>query len=371
VSEPGLFDELLARGGVREAVGDRAWLRAMLSVEAALARSHAKVGLISAADAVRVAEACREDLIDLPDLARKAAEHANPVVPLVARLRELAGPSVHFGATSQDILDSAAMIVISDALVVLRADLSGAADAAARLAGEHRDTPMAGRTLSQLAKPITFGLKAARWAAALDEAVAALARVRPAAQLGGPVGTLDGFGDRALELVEVFAGELGLAAPELPWHTDRTRIAELAGALGLTAGTLGKIARDVTLLAQPEVGEVSEKAPGGSSSMPHKRNPVAAISALACAGQAPGLVATLLACMVQEHERAAGAWQAEWRPLRELLIATGSAASWVRTCLSGLAVHPDAMAANLAGLADTGTGLAGELVDRVIARRRG
>jgi 3-carboxy-cis,cis-muconate cycloisomerase len=372
VSEPGLFDEILARGGVREAVDDRAWLRAMLSAEAALASAQAKLGLITAADAARVADACRVEHLDLAELARKGAEHANPVVPLAARLRELAGPSVHCGATSQDILDTATMLVVRDALAVILADVTGAADAAERLASEHRDTPMAGRTLLQQAAPITFGLKAARWLAALDAARQRLSAWQPVAQLGGPAGTLTGFGEHALELVELFAAELGLAAPILPWHTDRTVIGELAGALGVTAGTLGKIARDVTLLAQSEVGEVAEDAPGGSSSMPHKRNPVAAISALAAAMQAPGLVSTLLANMIQEHERAAGAWQAEWRPLRELLIACGSAAAWTRACLTGLTVHPEALSANLAALAGRSgvdLGAAGELVDRVLAGR--
>jgi 3-carboxy-cis,cis-muconate cycloisomerase len=363
---------MLARGGVREVVSDRAWLRAMLAVEAALARAQAKVGLISASDAARVAEVCQEGNFDLVDLARNAAKHVNPVVPLVERLRSLTGPAAHFGATSQDILDTASMLIVYDALKVLRDDVTGAADAAGELARAYRDTPMAGRTLSQQAAPITFGLKAARWAAAIDGSADRLAALEPAVQLGGPAGTLTGFGDKAFELVEVFATELGLAAPPLPWHTDRTRIADLAGVLGLTAGTLGKIACDVILLSQSEVGEVSEAAPGGSSSMPHKQNPVAAISALACARQAPGLVATLLASMVQEHERAAGAWQAEWRPLRELLVATGSAASWVRASLTGLTVNTEALSTNLARLREVSeidVGVAGDLVDRILSAR--
>ncbi|HEV2783436.1 MAG TPA: 3-carboxy-cis,cis-muconate cycloisomerase [Actinophytocola sp.] len=369
MSEPGLFDEVLARGGVRAAVSDPSWLRALLEVEAALARAQAKVGLLSAEDAATVAAACRPDRIDAGELAGRAAESGNPVVALVASLREVAGGSVHMGATSQDVLDTAAMLVARRALDVLLDDLAGAADAAAGLAREHRDTAMAGRTLLQQAVPITFGLKAARWLVALDEAADRLGRVRSrlAVQLGGPAGTLGAF-----DVVEAFAAELELAVPTLPWHTDRTRIADLAGALGTAAGTIGKIARDVTLLSQPEVGEVAEAAPGGSSSMAHKRNPVAAVSALACASQAPGLVATLLAAMVQEHERAAGAWQAEWRPLRELLTAVGSAAAWLRQCLSGLVVDSDALARNLARLVshvDAGVGASAELVDRALAAR--
>jgi 3-carboxy-cis,cis-muconate cycloisomerase len=316
-------------------------------------------------------------LFDIAEVARAAAEHASPVVPLVSALRRHAGPYVHMGATSQDILDTATMLVVRTALNVLLADLRDAADAAAGLARTYRDTPMAGRTLLQLAAPVTFGLKAARWLTALDDATARLDtinRERLAVQLGGPAGTLAAYGAKAFDLIDAFASELDLTAPAVPWHTDRTRIAELAGALGTAAGTIGKIARDVTLLSQHEVAEVAEAAPGGSSSMPHKRNPVAAVSALASCGQTPGLVATLLAAMVQEHERAAGAWQAEWRALRELLISVGSAATWLHTCLSGLTVEVDALAANVDHLAtmstrDINTGMAVELVDRVLAAR--
>ena len=233
------------------------------------------------------------------------------------------------------------MLVARDALAVVREDLGGAADAAARLAEEHRATPMIGRTLLQQAVPTTFGLKAAGWMRALDTAGARLGEYRPAAQLGGPAGTLDGIGP---DVAARYAAELGLEAPVLPWHTERSRIAGLAAGLGTACGAIAKAAGDVVLLAQTEVGEVRETAPGRSSSMPHKRNPVAAVSARACARQAPGLVATLLACMEQEHERAAGAWHAEWAPLRALLVATGSAAVWLRTCLGGLQVDTRAHA---------------------------
>jgi len=190
---------------------------------------------------------------------------------------------------------------------------------------------------------------------------------RLAVQLGGPAGTLAGL---APDLPARLATALSLAATVLPWHTDRTRIGDLAGALGTAAGAVGKVARDVTLLAQTEVGEVTEGRPGGSSSMPHKRNPVAAVSALAGAAQAPGLVATLLAAMPQELQRAAGGWHAEWRPLRELLTATGSAAAWLHDCLENLVVHPDRMRANLSpGPADTGC--AGQLVDRALSAASG
>jgi 3-carboxy-cis,cis-muconate cycloisomerase len=225
---------------------------------------------------------------------------------------------------------------------------------------------MIGRTLMQQAVPTTFGLKAAGWMRGLDAAGERLAALRPAAQLGGPAGTLDGLGP---DVLARYAQALGLEAPVLPWHTERTRIAELAGALGTAAGTVAKPALDVVLLAQSEVGEVREAAPGGSSSMPHKRNPVAAISARACARQAPGLVATLLGAMEQEHERAAGAWHAEWAPLRALLVATGSAAAWLRTGLEGLEVDAERMSANLPEPDDGAVASAAALVDRALAAR--
>jgi 3-carboxy-cis,cis-muconate cycloisomerase len=210
---------------------------------------------------------------------------------------------------------------------------------------------MAGRTLLQHAVPVTFGLVTAGWTNALGEAAARLAGAGDglAVQFGGASGTLAALGHQGPTVLDRLAHELGLAEPVLPWHTDRGRIAGLAGALGAVAGAVAKPAGDVVLLAQTEVGEVREDAEGrgGSSTMPHKRNPVAAISARACARQAPGLVATLLANMEHEHQRAAGAWHAEWRPLAELLRSTGSAAAWLRDCLEHLAVDPAAMRANL------------------------
>ena len=236
------------------------------------------------------------------------------------------------------------------ALDLILADLRAASDAAADLAAAHRDTPMAGRTLLQQAVPTTFGLKAAGWMTALDAAADRLAEVRAsrlAVQLGGAAGTLASLGSDGPAVVRELARLLGLAEPLLPWHTDRTRIAELAGALGEAAGAVAKPARDVSLLSQTEVGEVREGAAGGSSTMPHKRNPVASIAALACARRAPALAGALLGSMDHEHERAAGAWHAEWAPLCDLLVATGAAASWLRECLSGLEVDTERMRSNL------------------------
>jgi 3-carboxy-cis,cis-muconate cycloisomerase len=374
---------MYARGEAAAAVQDRAWLQAMLDVEAALARACAAEGLIPARAAEAIAGAARAERFDLAAIARGVADSATPVGALVAALRDAVGvqvaPHVHAGATSQDVLDTAAMLVAHRALGPLLADAAAAADAAATLAGAHRATPMAGRTLLQQALPTSFGLRAAGWLAGLDEARAALAAVREgglAVQMGGAVGNRDPA------VAARVAADLGLAVPTLPWHAIRVRPALLAGALGALAGVSGKLARDVTLLAQSEVGEAREggRGRGGSTAMAHKRNPVAAVSVLACAGRVPGLVATLLAAMTQEHERAAGAWQAEWGTLADLLALTGSAVAWARELLEHLEVDPARMRENLATLAAAGVaeaqdperhlGAAGELVDRALAAHR-
>jgi 3-carboxy-cis,cis-muconate cycloisomerase len=347
----------------------------MLQVEAALAEVLAFNGIIPTAAADEIAAAAKPERFDLAALGAQAAQSGNPVVPLVESLRAAvsadAAPVVHHGATSQDILDTAAMLVTARALGPLLADLAASADVAARLARQYRDAPILGRTLLQQAVPTTFGLKAAGWMVGLDEVRERLTEVRRdrlAVQFGGSAGTLAPFGELGPEVVESLATLLGLAEPVLPWHTIRVRVADLASALGAAAGVIGKIARDVTLLAQNEVGEVSDSAPGGSSAMAHKRNPIAAVCAAGCAANAPGLVANLLAAMAHEHERAAGAWHAEWRPLRELLIATGSAASWLRACLERLTVHAETMRANLetSGVTASGPDAAGMLIDRAL-----
>jgi 3-carboxy-cis,cis-muconate cycloisomerase len=344
---------VLARGGVADQVSGRAWLQALLDFEAALARAQAGAGVISADEAAAVEAACAAEY-DVAAIGAGAAEIGNPAGALVKALRT-AAPKAHHEATSQDAVDTAAMLVTKRALVPLLHDLRGAADAAAALAERYRDTPIIGRTLLQQARPTTFGLKAAGWMVALDEAADHLHNVHLPYQLGGPAGTLD----------PPYRLDLGLDRPRLPWHTLRGRIGELAGALGVAAGATGKAALDVVLLSQSEVAEVRESTGGGSTSMPHKHNPVAAVSALGCAKQAPGLVATLLAAMVQEHERAAGAWHSEWRPLTDLLVTTGSAASWLRTALETLEVDADAMRAR----ADGDTGAAATLVQRALEDR--
>ncbi|HET6548728.1 MAG TPA: lyase family protein [Solirubrobacter sp.] len=337
-----------------EQVSGRAWLQALLDFEAALARAQVGAGIIGAEDAERIAAVCDAARYDVAEIGAGAAEIGNPAGAVVKALQAAApGAPVHLGATSQDAVDTAAMLVAKRALVPLLDDLRGAADAAAGLAREHRGTPIMGRTLLQAAKPTTFGLKAAGWMTGLDEAAAGLRRVRLASQTGGPVGTA----------VPLDLQQLGLEAPLLPWHTERTRIGELAGALGVAAGAAGKAALDVILLSQTEVAAVRERTGGGSTSMPHKHNPVAAISALGCAKQAPGLVATLLAAMVGEHERAAGAWQSEWKPLSDLLLLTGSAAAWLHEALDGLEVDAQRMRV------DGDTGAAATLVDRALENR--
>ena len=383
-----LFAGTYARGAAAAAAASEAWLAAMLDVEAALARACEHEGLIPSGAADRILAACDPTGFDLVELAREGGEHASVVVPLVRALRIRVGEPiagyVHLGATSQDIVDTAAMLVARRALEPLVGDVSATAAIAAELADRHRSTAIAGRTLLQQALPTSFGLRAAGWMVALDRARARLLDVRVrvlAVQMGGPVGS------RPPVIARLVAAELGLAEPVLPWHTDRTREAELAGGLGTLAGALAKLGRDVTLLAQDEIGELREGGGGDpgeggregggrglSSAMAHKRNPVAAVSILACTRRVPGLVATILASMEQEHERAAGAWQAEWGTLRELLVLTGSAAAWGRDLLHHLQVDPVRMRENLGRLAAAGVSaaqepelaVANELIDRAL-----
>jgi 3-carboxy-cis,cis-muconate cycloisomerase len=363
-----LFGGVFSRGGVD--AGDRAWLRAMLDTEAALARAAERAGLAPDGAGAAVTRAADPDNFDTGELGGLAALTGNPVPALSRALARLVPPAaagaVHRGATSQDIIDTAAMLMARQALDVIGADLSAAAQATARLAEEHRSTVMIGRTLLQQAVPVTFGLVAAGWLAALDDARAGLARVRAerlAVQFGGAAGTLASLGEAGPRVAALLAEELDLPAPVLPWHTNRLRVLELSAALAGAAAALGKIARDVTLLAQSEVGEVHEGAAsgpgipagepgnspkrGGSSAMPHKQNPVAAIAVLGCAKRVPGLLATMAAAAEQEHQRAAGAWHAEWEPLADLLRLTGSAASWAAEMLGGLTADPARMSANL------------------------
>jgi 3-carboxy-cis,cis-muconate cycloisomerase len=376
----GLFGGVFSRGEVD--TSDQAWLRAMLDTEAALARAVEAAGLTAPGAGAAVTAAVQAGGFDLAALGEQAALTGNPVPALARELDRRLPPgsaaAVHLGATSQDIIDTAAMLLARQALTVVSADLAAAAAAAARLADQHRDTLMIGRTLLQQAVPVTFGLVAAGWLTGLDEARGGLARVaasRLAVQFGGAAGTLAALGDRGPEVAARLAAELGLAVPTLPWHTDRLRIIEIGAACAGASGVLGKIARDVTLLAQSEVAEIHERGGdgrGGSSAMPHKRNPVAAIAVLGCTKQVPGLLATLAGAAEQEHQRAAGAWHAEWLPLADLLRLTGSAASWAVDMLTRLVPDPARMRANLdaAGgfpLAEHVAGLLGPALGRAAA----
>jgi 3-carboxy-cis,cis-muconate cycloisomerase len=351
-----LLGGVFGRGPVAAEVGDRAFLQAMLDVEAALARASAKAGLVPVEAAEAIAAACQAGRFDPAELGELAAAAGNPVVPLVRQLADRLPPAVaghvHQGATSQDVLDTAAALVARRALAPLLDDLAGSADACAALADAHRHTLMAGRTLLQQAVPVTFGLKAAGWLVGLDESRRRLAQVDRglAVQLGGAAGTLAAFGGRGLVVLANLAAGLDLAEPTVPWHAVRVRPAALASSLGACAGVLAKLARDVALLAQTEVAEVREGGGPGrglSSAMPHKRNPVAAVAVAACTARVPGLVATVLGAMAQEHERAAGGWHAEWEPQRDLLRLVGSAAAWSRELLERLEVDRARMRTNL------------------------
>jgi 3-carboxy-cis,cis-muconate cycloisomerase len=305
---------------------------------------------VAAADAIAGATP------DVGELGIAARAAANPVVPLVAALREAVGGDeaqfVHYGATSQDILDSAAMLVAARALEPVLAELDAVVEECARLADEHRGTLMAGRTLLQQAVPVTFGLKAAGWLAGVAAARTRLQELHGAlpAQLGGAAGTLAALGDRGPAVLAAFARELGLVEPALPWHGARGPVAELGAALAVAAGALEKIALDIVLLAQTEVGEVTEAGGdgrGGSSAMPHKRNPVGAVRARAAARAVRGAAGVLLEAMAGEHERAAGAWHSEWNALSDALAYTGGAAWSLHEGLSGLEVDAARMRANL------------------------
>jgi 3-carboxy-cis,cis-muconate cycloisomerase len=327
----------------------------MLDVEAALAAAEAEAGIVPGEAADAIAAACDASSYDAPAIVRDARDTNSPVVPLVreltAALPDEAGRWVHWGATSQDVMDTAAMLIAQRTLPLIGDELGKVARACAALAEGHRSTPMAGRTLLQQALPITFGLKAAGWLAGVGEARERLAALEPPAELGGAAGTLASLGDDGMRVLSAFAERLGLAEPPLPWHTTRVPVAELGAALALAAGALEKVALDVTLMAQTEVGELAERSEGGrggSSTLPHKRNPVGAVRCAASARMARAAAAALIGGMAQEHERASGgAWHGEWPALSDALALTGGAAWSLGESLDGLEVDTDAMSRNL------------------------
>jgi 3-carboxy-cis,cis-muconate cycloisomerase len=351
----GIVDPLFGSAAVDAAVSDESWLQAMLDFEAALAESEAEIGLVPVPLAAEIAAACRAGSFDMAEIGRRSVGSGNPAAPLVRALMDAVSPEareyLHLGATSQDVIDTSLSLMARRAIDVILDDLSQVSSACADLMETHGHTLITARTLLQPAVPTTLGYKAAGWMVSVDEARVLLRRLRferLAVQFGGAAGTLASLESAGVDVAHRLATRLGLAEPALPWHTDRTRVAELAGALGTAVGVLGKIARDITLLAQAEIAEAEEADPGTSSTLPQKRNPVRAVLVLAAAARAPGLVGTLFSTMVQEHERATGAWHAEWDAIRDLLRITGGASHHASALLSSLRVNPARMAENLA-----------------------
>jgi 3-carboxy-cis,cis-muconate cycloisomerase len=337
-------------------------VRQMLRVEAALARAEAACDVIPAPAARVIDDVCRAaDILDMDSLQSAAVGAGNIAIPFVKQLTVAVGRLdtdaarfVHWGATSQDILDTALVLQLREALAVLDDTLLAAQTACAALAAAHRNTLMIGRTWLQHALPTTFGVKAAGWLEALGRNRERLQRAASQCavlQFGGAAGTLASLGSKAPAVCGALAGELDLAAPDMPWHAHRDRLAEVATTLGVLAGTVGKIARDISLMAQTEVGEVTEPAApgrGGSSTMPHKRNPVGCAAVLTVSIRVPGLVSTILSGMVQEHERALGGWQAEWETLPQIVALTGGALRHLAAVLAGLEIDAPRMAENVA-----------------------
>jgi len=359
-SLPPLLAPMLSSAAMRTVCDDAAFVQHMLDFENALARAEAAVGVIPSAALPAIAAACRVEQFDLASLAEAAASAGNIAIPLVKTLTAnvtKANPEaaryVHWGATSQDVIDTATVLQLLAGIDVLLGDVDRAVAGFAKQARQHRNTPSVARTWLQHALPMPFGLKLAEYAAALHRSRVRLSRLRAEAlvlQFGGAAGTLAALGDKGMTVAEHLARELSLPLPDAPWHTHRDRIADAASVFAILAGTCGKIARDVSLLMQTDVGEAFKPAGesrGGSSTMPHKRNPVAAARALAAATMAPNLTATLLAAQVQEHERSAGPWHAEWPTLPALMLVTSGALSAIVEMAEGLEVDEQRMRANL------------------------
>jgi 3-carboxy-cis,cis-muconate cycloisomerase len=350
----------------------------MLQFEAALARAEAHAGVIPNAAADAIAAACHVEQFDVAALFREATTAGTPAIPLVRMLTErVADPGrnyVHWGATSQDVIDTALVLQMRDGLDLLIGGLLHVCAGCAPLAEQHRHTPMAGRTLLQQALPIPFGLKAARWLALAARQIEALRRCRDhalALQFGGAAGTLAALGDQGMRVAELLAAELTLPLPDLPWHAERDRIATVASTLVVAAGAMGKIAHDIVLLMQTEVGEVSEAAApgkGGSSAMPQKRNPVDTMEAQAAARLAVGAAAVALNAMPNEHERAVGGWQAEWVAMPNLFRSVAGAVARVGSAVNGLEIDAGRMRANLE---QSGGLLMAESVTMALARHVG
>lgn len=355
-----LLAPMLSSSAMRAICDDVAYLQRMLDFEAALARAEAAIGVIPAAAAGPIGNACKADAFDVAALAEAATKSGNLAIPLVkaltanvARSSAEAARYVHWGATSQDVIDTATMLTIRAAIDALSSDIGRAISGFAKLAARHRHTPVVGRTWLQHALPMPFGLKLAEYAAALNRSRNRLRTLRAdalALQFGGASGTLAALGDHGLPVAEQLSRELDLPLAEAPWHTHRDRIAEAASVFAIIAGSCGKIARDVSLMMQTDVAEAFEPAGegrGGSSTMPHKRNPVAAASALGAATMAPNLAATIFAAQVQDHERSAGPWHAEWPTLPALMLVTSGALSAIVDIAEGIEIDATRMRTNL------------------------
>jgi 3-carboxy-cis,cis-muconate cycloisomerase len=354
------FDPLFRADALRRVFSDGGRLQGILDFEAALARAQARAGVVPAAAAAAIAGQCRTELFDIPALSRATALAGNAAIPIVNELTRLvaardpaAANCVHWGATSQDAMDTGLVLQLRQGLDWIEGDARQLCIALAKTATEHKETPIAGRTWLQHAAPTTFGLKVAGWLCAVARHFERLRALRTRVlvlQLGGAAGTLAALGEDADKTVSLLAEELGLQPAEMPWHAHRDRLVEVALTLGLLAGSLGKMARDIALMTQSEVAELAEPSVpgrGGSSSMPQKRNPVGCATVLAAAMRIPGLVSVLLSAMTQEHERGLGGWQAEWETVPEVFLLTSGALSQMRQVIVGLRVDRERMLGNL------------------------
>ncbi len=382
-----LIESLATTDALAELFSDASVMQAMLEFEAGLARAQSRVGIVPQLAADAITAAAKPEGFDPVQLAKDGLRAGALPIPFVKALTErvrtsnpVAAGFVHWGATSQDVADTALVLLLKRAQGIVEADLARLENALRRLAETHASTVMLGRTLLQAAPPTTFGLKAAGWLASVRRGRGRLTtRFKEALmlQFGGATGTLASLGGSGIAVGRELAKELGLSFPDAPWHTHRDRLAALVCACGVLTGSLGKIARDVSLLMQSEVGEAfepSEAGRGGSSTMPHKRNPSGCIAALAAANRVPGLVASFLFAMVQEHERAAGSWQAEWPIVAELMQATGVATASMAEVAEGLRVDGARMRANIEAtsgvvFAERAMMLLGEKLGRDVAHK--